>query len=254
MSKIEKWFPYGIPTNTRAKAQLFCFPSAGGNAAVFKDWVNVSEKIGVIPVELPGRGRYITDLCTENIAELTDNLVQVILEVASSPMVFYGHSMGGMIAFELAVACKQNYLNGLEKLIVAGRHAPHQPDPSPLNSKMSNEEIVHQIKRMEGTPREILEHPEMLRFLLQIIRSDLKLHESFQYRGQILDIPIIAHCGSKDNEANRSIMSHWKTMTGASFDLEEFTGGHFFIQSLGSTYRKAVFDAVLDTSTESNFA
>lgn len=235
MSKT-KWFPYGANTNSKCKIQVFCFYFAGGSSSVFKQWVGASKEIAFIPVELPGRGMRIGEPGMERIEEVVGDIIPMIYEVARPPFSFFGHSMGAMIAFQTAWQLHSHHMLIPEMLIVAGRHAPHRPDPSRLNSKMNDDELINELKRLNGTPGEILDNPEMIRFLIPIIRSDLKLHESFKYTGQTLQIPIYAHCGHLDYEADKKIMGYWKEVTDGPFQIEEFQGDHFFVQSLGELY------------------
>jgi medium-chain acyl-[acyl-carrier-protein] hydrolase len=231
------WFPFEQNRDTQKKNRVFCFHYAGGSSAVFKHWAMSRLAVEFIPVELPGRGARISESCPENfdcfIEELLANLLAVI---DSRPFYFFGHSMGAVIAFEAAYQLRNKYGIQPEKLIVAGRHAPHHPDPSPFKSYMNDEALIQELRRLDGTPREILEDREILRFLLPIIRSDYKLHENYRYRGEKLNIPIIAHAGKDDHEANAAVMQHWNEVTDGTFAIKEFDGNHFFVRDLGEVY------------------
>jgi len=244
MSQAKQWFPYGAGKNKKSKIQIFCFYFAGGSSPVFKQWLNISEKIEFIPVELPGRGMRIAEPTITNMADLVSELIPHIYEVVTGPFYFFGHSMGALIAFNTVWELQNYGLLQPEKLIVAGRHAPHKPDPSRLNSKMNDTELTNELIRLNGTPIEILKNSDMMNFLVPMIRNDLKLHESFTYTNQKLRVPILAHCANLDHEANKPIMNHWSEVSESSFEVEEFKGDHFFVQSLGHKYVKKLISSL----------
>jgi surfactin synthase thioesterase subunit len=63
------------------------------------------------------------------------------------------------------------------------------------------------------------------------------LNESFVYSNEKINIPILAHCGKDDHEANLNIMKKWSDVTEDTFSLREFEGGHFFTLELGELYK-----------------
>ncbi|WP_312203353.1 thioesterase II family protein [Anaerospora hongkongensis] len=250
MKNTNRWFPFTRNQESKKTTKVFCFHYAGGSSAIFKHWAVSRLPVEFIPVELPGRGARIGELCEENFDCLIEQLIPSLTAVINNrPFCFFGHSMGAMIAFETAYQLRQKYGVQPEKLIVAGRHAPHRPDLSFFKSHMDDEALIAELKRLQGTPPEILENKEFIRFLLPMIRSDYKLHESYAYRGQKLSIPIIAHAGKYDRDANAAIMQHWQQVTDGIFAIEEFNGNHFFVQDLGEAYLAELVREVLQTDS-----
>jgi medium-chain acyl-[acyl-carrier-protein] hydrolase len=255
MRNKNKWFPYGLETNTRKMLRLFCFPYAGGSSKAFRAWVNASETVDIVPVELPGRGGHISEPSIESIDQLIEAFLPQLLAAANGhPFMLYGHSLGAMIAFQLAFVLQERSYPCPDKIIVAGRHAPHHPDPSRLNSSMNEQEMKEEIRRLNGTPKELFNSPEMVEFFLNFLKSDLKLHESFNYYGQTLNIPIIAHCGEKDEEAGLLIMSYWQERTRVDFSIQEFPGNHFFVQSLGTEYFNVLKKTIVEETSPGELA
>lgn len=249
MQSTNKWFPFAHNRDGRKHKQVFCFHYAGGSSVIFKQWAAASRPVEFIPVELPGRGSRSAEVCLENFDQLTEQLLTGLLPaIDNHPFYFFGHSMGAVIAFEVAWHLQNRYRIHPEKLIVAGRHAPHQPDPSIFKSYMNDEALIRELKRLNGTPQAILENKEILGFLLPMIRSDYKLHESYRYRGQKLNkIPVVAHAGKHDHEANAVLMQHWREATDGDFALKEFDGNHFFVQKLGEEYLAELIREILQT-------
>lgn len=251
MNREDQWFPIKQKSNVEKKYRVFCFHYAGGSSTVYKNWVINDYPVEFIPVELPGRGTRICETCIEDFDTLIDELVPNLKKsIDERPFFFYGHSMGAAIAFKAAHKLHKLYGIYPEKLIVAGRHAPHREDPSTFKIHMGEAALIEELKRLEGTPKEVLENEELLQFILPLIKNDYKLHESFNYYGEKVSIPIIAHAGSKDFEANMDEMKHWKEVTGKAFEIKEFKGNHFFVQALGDEYISEIIKIVMSTENK----
>lgn len=261
MNILQKWFPFNHRkireenenrtsfSHAEERIQVFCFPSAGSGASLYRTWCDAAKNTGdidFIPVEIPGRGNHITSPVAASIDELVEGFLSVFPKVVRSPYIIYGHSFGAAVAFQAAHTLQERGFQLPEKLIVAGRHAPHMKDPNPMSSTSTDEEIIEEIKKMGGTPQAILNHPEMLQWTLSQLRGDLRTHESLKYTGQKLQIPIEAHCATHD-DANKEIMEYWKDVTVEKFQVKEFEGHHFFIQALGTTYLNSLIDTIAQT-------
>jgi medium-chain acyl-[acyl-carrier-protein] hydrolase len=261
MNILQRWFPFNHRKiqeeneNTNSfrpseeRIQVFCFPSAGSSASLYRNWCSATHNmkdIDFIPVEIPGRGNHITSPAAASIDELVEAFLSVFPKVVRSPYIIYGHSFGAAVAFQVAYTLQERGFQLPEKLIVAGRHAPHMKDPNPMSSASTDAEIIEEIKKMGGTPEAILNHPEMLQFTLSQLRGDLRTHESLLYAGQKLNFPIEAHCATQD-DANKEIVEYWKEVTTDEFQIKEFEGHHFFIQALGDTYLNSLMDTITQT-------
>ncbi|WP_103863498.1 thioesterase II family protein [Aquimarina sp. I32.4] len=248
MNYNNKWFPYGISNSKTPDAKVFCFHYAGGSSSIFKHWVTKESTIEFIPIELPGRGGRIGEPCIENFNTLTHELIKNIIPLLDNtiPFFFFGHSMGAAIAFEVAYQLKSKYTISPQKIIVAGRHSPHKIDTSELHSRLSKDELITELRVLNGTPKEILDNKEIIDFLIPMIRSDLRLHESFVYQNQKLSIPIIAHAANQDIDATPAIMKHWQEVTRDECIVQEFEGDHFFVQNLGETYLNSLIEVIKD--------
>ncbi|MBU3186317.1 thioesterase II family protein [Clostridium estertheticum] len=250
MDKKNCWFPMNQKDDSEKLYRVFCFHYAGGSSTAYKNWNKNSHPIEFIPVELPGRGTRIYEPCIEEFDVLMDELIPNLKKMIDHrPFFFYGHSMGAIIAFRAAYKLQKLYGIHPEKLIVAGRHAPHRGDSCVFKSYMGEEALIKELKRLEGTPKEALENKELLQFILPLVKSDYKLHESYKYYGEKLSIPIIAHAGINDGEANIDEMQHWNKVTGGSFEIKEFQGNHFFVQTLGNKYVSEIIKIVMSTES-----
>lgn len=211
---------------------LFCFPYAGGGASIYRDWMKrLGNKINVCPIQLPGREERITETPYTNMRllalDLADTLEDIIGKKACS---FFGHSMGGKIAYETALELSRRGKN-IEHMYVAGCEAPHIPIAKPIFD-LPDEEFKREIISFEGTPKELCENKELFEFFMPLLRGDFTLVETYQAKESVrLPFPISALYGTEDKEAKFADVTEWKNYTEGPFEVSSFEGGHFFIKS-----------------------
>ncbi|TVP65613.1 MAG: thioesterase [Nodularia sp. (in: Bacteria)] len=218
--------------NPHAKLRLFCFPYAGGSSLVFRNWQSaLPGTIQVCPIELPGRGYRLMEPLFQDITSLIKTMVIDIQALCDLPFAFFGHSLGALISFELACCLRREYGQVPVQLFVSGRQAPKIPDFSPINN-LSEPDLINEICRLGGTPKTVLENPEMIKLLLPMIRADLKIDETYKYQySEPFDCPITVFGGWEDPETKIEDLQAWQEYTTAKFVLKMFSGNHFFINT-----------------------
>lgn len=220
-------------SNPAASMRLFCFPYAGGAAFIFRNWADhIPTSVELCPVQLPGRGERIAEPPYVNIPQLIDALADSLLPCLDKPFAFFGHSLGALISFNLAHKLSREH--GLEPLhlFVSGRHAPQLPDLSPIVYNLPEEEFVAELKRLNGTPAEVLEHFELLQLILPRLRADFELCQTYQHQARPpLGCPITAFGGLLDGDVSREQLEAWAEHTSVTFSLRMLPGDHFFIHS-----------------------
>jgi medium-chain acyl-[acyl-carrier-protein] hydrolase len=233
LSSPENWFAFKQKSSAQAPLRLFCFPYAGGSAVIYRAWPDeLSSSVEVCPVLLPGRGGRLGETPYEHLEPLLDSLKDAILPYLDRPFAFFGHSMGAMIAFELARRLRREH--GIEPihLFVSGRRAPQVSDPSAPTHNLPQEEFLEELRRLDGTPREVLENQELLSLVLPVVRADFSIVENYLYTPERpLDCPISAFGGLEDQDVTRENIEAWRHQTVSSFSLRMLPGGHFFLNS-----------------------
>jgi medium-chain acyl-[acyl-carrier-protein] hydrolase len=188
----------------------------------------------VIGIQLPGRENRVRDPASGSLFDLLRDIVDNLAPALQDdvPFVFFGHSLGALIAFEVTRLFRANRLCGPAALIVSGRTPPHVPLVRPALHGLADNDLLREVIRLDGTPRELQSHPEMLKLILPVLRADLRLDETYAYsQGPPLDCPVLACGGQDDSEAPLSTMREWEIHTCAKFVLKTFAGGHFFMHS-----------------------
>ncbi|HEX2091625.1 MAG TPA: thioesterase II family protein [Longimicrobiaceae bacterium] len=216
---------------SRVRLRLFCFPYAGGGAAVFRSWSStLPPEVQLCPVHLPGRGNRFVEPPVTRLSVLVDLLAGELAPYLDIPFAFFGHSMGALVAFELARRLRDESRVLPEYLLVSGRRAPQCPsDKRPLHA-LPEGEFQEELRNLNGTPEEILQHPELMELFAPILRADFEICETYSYvEGEPLDLPVSAFGGLADPDVSREHLSGWKEHTRGPFRLRMFPGGHFFL-------------------------
>jgi medium-chain acyl-[acyl-carrier-protein] hydrolase len=223
------WLPF-VKTHPAARLTMFCFHHAGGGASTFRAWPQLlPSEVEVAAVQLPGReGRLAEPAMTNCDAVVNAVLAGLPLE---APFVFFGHSMGARVAFELARALRRRGAELPLQLIVSGCRAPHVPRREELKHLLPDAELRAELARYAGTPKEVIANDELMAVLLPTIRADFEVIESAGFRSEPpLAIPITALGGTADEEVTREDLEAWREHTTAEFARRMFVGNHFFVQ------------------------
>jgi len=231
-SAFDTWVSWHKP-NPQASLRLFCFPYAGGAALTFRTWSNsLPMAFEVCPVELPGRGKRITSAPFTRLQPLVQAIAQALLPHLDKPFAFFGHSMGGLVSFEVARLLRKKYGLNPVHLFVSGYRAPQVPDPDPPIHALPEPEFLEELRRLNGTPEAVLENAELMQLLLPALRADFAVIETYAYIPESpLDCPITAFGGLQDREVSCDHLEAWREQTHAAFSLQMLPGDHFFLHS-----------------------
>ena len=218
------------PLNTGLR--LFCFPYAGRGASVFADWSNYLPKgIELIAIQLPGRETRINELPFQSLSEMVDQIADEISGDAVLPYAFFGYSMGALVGFEVIRRLRQLKIQQPVRLFVCCFRAPQLKDRDPPIHLLPKPELIREIKRLGGTPDEVFDYPELVELLIPIIRRDIQICETYEYKIQEpLDCPISAYGGLQDKKLNETEIKNWAAQTSSSFETKMFRGDHFFLK------------------------
>jgi medium-chain acyl-[acyl-carrier-protein] hydrolase len=163
---------------------------------------------------------------------LVNRLAQALDPYLAVPFVLFGHSMGGLVSFELARVLRKQHRPTPQALFVSGHRAAHLPDRRPPVHLLPEPEFLAEMHRLQGTPEEVFRNRELMELFMPILRADFSLCETYAYTAETpLDCPITAFGGLEDSEVSHEEMAAWRAHTCARFTLHMFPGNHFFVQT-----------------------
>ena len=222
--------------NPQASLRLFCFPYAGGSSLIFRTWASsLPKSIEICPVELPGRLTQMKSPPFTRMEPLVKAIAPILLPYLDKPFAFFGHSMGGLLSFELAQNLRKEHGQKPVHLFVSASRAPQIPSPKPPIHALPETEFKQELRRLNGTPASVLENTELMQLLAPILRADFAVLETYIYAQEPpLECPISAFGGLEDQEVSLQELEGWRSQTKNSFELQMFPGNHFFIHSVQS--------------------
>jgi medium-chain acyl-[acyl-carrier-protein] hydrolase len=229
-STANRWL-IGGRTDNVAKLRLFAFHHAGGGASLFRQWHKIlPPTIEIYAVQLPGRETRFTEPKLTYFQTAIEAIVNAIRPSLDHPFVFFGHSLGAMLAFETARQLQRLGAPVPLHLFLSGCSAPQVHDPKEENSKLSDADFIQSVNKFGGMPEEILQNAELMELFLPTLRADFSLLETYQYREEpALDCPITALGGLNDLEAPQVKLTAWNIHTTRAFRVGMFPGDHFYL-------------------------
>lgn len=231
----DTWITRPAP-NPNATLRLFCLPYAGGGSVIFHHWPQeLSAAIEVCTVKLPGRENRITESPFVSMTPLVQALAEGLAPHLDRPFALFGHSLGGLIGYELVHELKRQQRPAPVHLIVSASRAPHLPlRRSPIHD-LPVEAFIDRLRDYAGTPEQILENSALMDLLMPVLRADFAISETYQSMVQTpVACPITAFCGSRDNIVYSEDVQAWQPYTRNTFILHTIAEDHFFINSARS--------------------
>jgi medium-chain acyl-[acyl-carrier-protein] hydrolase len=255
-SKLHSWF---VPANihTHARLRLFCFPYAGGGASVYREWHKLFPKeIEVCAVQLPGRESRGLEAPIHSLDQLVHSIADEIQPLLNMPYVFFGHSMGALIAFETARHISRKNKRTPDHLFVSGRSAPHLTHRYRKLHLLPDDELKDELKLLNGTPDAVLQNKELMDLILPRLRADFEVCETYRYTAdKPINCPITAYGGKDDLAVSFESLAAWSEHTSHHADLKMFEGDHFFLHNEQDNLAQSLNSSILQTAKalESSF-
>ncbi|MFH8477056.1 thioesterase II family protein [Streptomyces sp. NPDC018000] len=231
-----------------APARLLLLPHAGGSASYYFPFSEaLAGSLDVLAVQYPGRQERLQEPLVADIGRLADHVVQALADSEDGPgdrpLALFGHSMGALVAYE--VACRLQELGTpVRELFLSGRRAASCPNDLEHLHTQDDAALVTELRAMDGTDGEVLTHPELLRLILPSLRADYRAVESYRHRPRPrLTCPVTTLTGDSDPRVDRAQAAAWADHTTGRHELRVFPGGHFYLSA--PRQRAAVVELLL---------
>ncbi|MGZ3253004.1 MAG: thioesterase II family protein [Burkholderiaceae bacterium] len=213
------------------RLRLFCFPYAGGSAAIYHQWPTCAPAdTEILAVQYPGRATRLRQAPLKDLNLLLDDIEKAIIPLLDRPFAFFGHSMGATVAYELTRRLHATQKALPIQLFLSGRSAPHLPTLKPQVHNLPDKEFLESMRDLNGTPTELLEHNELMEIMLPIIRADFQMLETWQHQASPpLELPISVFGGLSDDGVPLENLDAWSVCTTGKMKRHMFPGDHFFL-------------------------
>lgn len=240
------WFPPAVASS--ATTRLFCLPHGGAGASVYQPWAGLlPAEIDMVPVRLPGREARYAEPLARSATELVASLAPPLLARAGDRYALFGHSLGGLLAYELARA-GTNAAHPPVHLVVSGCPAPQllPGHGRPTVHTLSDEDLLAHVRTLADSTESALDLPELARALIPVLRADYEMYETYRHEnGDPLPVPITVLAGTDDPEVTVAELVAWQELTTHKSEVHTFAGGHLYLMACPNLAIDAVLAAVL---------
>lgn len=226
-----------------AATRLICFPHAGGAASAFRAWTDrLGQDVELHVAQYPGREDRLSEPFVDTMDALVAQLTSEVAPLTARRFAFFGHSMGGAVAHEVALRLRQLGLPGPDHLFISGRQPPHHHRGGDLHTR-DDDALRAELVRLKPANAELLAEPGLAAIVLPIVRNDYRLIETYRPRTTApLPCPVTALVGDADTELTTAQAAAWDDCTSGPMTLHTFPGDHFYLVE----HRDAVIAVVAD--------
>lgn len=217
-----------------ASVRLVCLPHAGGTAGTYRPWLAAAPAdVELTLVQYPGREDRIREAPWTDVVAMATAVADLLADEAR-PLVLFGHSLGGTIAYEVA----RRLPRPPRRLVVSARIAPMVPPSRVFHG--SDDDLLAQLHRLGGTAAAVLAHPELRDAILPAFRGDLAAADGYVHDPDpVLRSPLHLFLGADDPAVARPDAERWREVA-PTFALRVFPGGHFYLQDRPTEILRAV--------------
>ncbi|MFR9788497.1 thioesterase II family protein [Streptomyces sp. MB22_4] len=225
---------------------------AGGGAGQFRSWQDeLGPDTGVLALQLPGRQNRWTEPVLESMDAIVAGALPALLARLDRPFTIFGHSMGGLVGFELARVLGQVHGLWPDRLIVSATRPPHHHHGDLDLSGYDDEEVVRHFVGNGTLPEWVLDDKDLQALLLPPLRGDFAICDDYRYRpGEPLACPLTLCGGTEDEGVTPEALDGWGEYAGAGWDRLLFPGGHLFHLDPDSGLLPAIARLLTETAPE----
>ncbi len=228
------------------KFRLFCFPYAGGGASFFDTFSSyLSDKVDLLPINLPGRDQRLREQPFTRVEPLVESLIHEIQFYLDTPFAFWGHCVGAIIAFELAIAIQQRLNTPCLSFFASGCPAPQVVKVTSPYYDKHDDDFITEIRKLNQDSNNNLPNDETLKILLPGLRADFELYETYKLtHNEKLACPIIALGSKDDTRVDEIAIKSWQECSTKFFAYHSFTGNHFFVNQFPKEISKIIWQNI----------
>lgn len=228
--------------------RLVCFPHIGGAASFYSPLsAALTPEFDVRAVQYPGRQDRWAEPPATDIRALADAIAEALQDTPVDRLALFGHSMGTLVAFEVALRLERDRGESPAALVMSGMYAPSRKLETELLSGAPDDlaGAVEDLKRLRGTDDELLANEELLAKALPTIRADYMATVSYRCApGAAVSCPITVLVGDSDQFVPVEAAQAWSEHTTGGFEMHVFGGGHFYLIDMWSAITGQLSDVL----------
>ncbi|MER9203843.1 alpha/beta fold hydrolase [Mesorhizobium sp. M0933] len=215
--------------------RIICFPHGGGSVQSFRAWSDyLPEDVDLICLDLPGRGKRSAEAAIRSMDLLVPMVVEALREYSDRPFIFFGHSVGALVAYEIARCLEKAGRPSPFHVVVSAHPSADVPADEPPMYRYEDDKLTEVVRSLGLVPKEALANEELLHnFILPPMRADFELAETYDRNLPMpLEAAITAMGGAQDETINANDIDEWRRLTKSRFARIMFDGDHFYTHSM----------------------
>ncbi len=230
ITAISPWLIRGN-SDPDANVRLFCFHSMGVGASLYTRFLmDPPAGYDIFAIQTPGRENRAHEPALDTVDGLVAEIIRELTPWLDKPFVIWGHSFGGIVAYEVIKQLRREKKDSPISLLITGTVAPE------LIRIWQNREVMLKALVVENNAEYLLslsryvEDAEFIRSILPIMRKDTPLMMNYHYQPEErFDFPILAFGARQDDMVYLDEISPWANQTTARFEMREVAGDHWFL-------------------------
>lgn len=246
------WIRVYSPADS-APVRLVCLAHAGGAATAFLGLArSMSPNIELLAVQYPGRQDRHHDPFILDIRRLAAGVYSALSAFPDLPIAIFGHSMGALVGYELALCFERATDSRLLGFLPSGLPAPSK---GPIAAQpATDEQLLEHVAGLGGTDSAVIDDPDVLDLVLPALRADSQAVALYRHQPTpALRCPTLACVGNEDPLTTIADAEAWRDLVDGPFTLRRFEGGHFYLQT-ATTALTATLIAVLRDWASSRYS
>lgn len=208
---------------------MYCFPHSGGSPGEYLAWTDRLPDIELFAVQLPGRGSRAAEPPYTSMSSLVEAFVADV--ELDEPFVLFGHSLGALVAYEVARALRDAGRPGPQRLFLSAYRAPHLHSPNGERHLLDDAGLVSAIEAQHGPlPAELTANRELLELMLPVLRADLTIVANYRATPAAPLPYAMTVLGGSDDGESPDLLAAWHDYTTGPFSTRIFDGDHFYFR------------------------
>ena len=227
-----------IKSSSEPTIRLICFGYAGGSIQTLNGWQNsLPDHVELLLVQLPGHGMQILQPPLNSMQEIIESLLIQTPNYMELPYILLGHSLGAKICFEYMKALKKASYRMPSYFVASGCSAPRLKSEMFSISPLDEKQVMHELKKLGGTPDEILENIELMPLLMPTLLADFNIAASYHDKEKFtVTTPLCLIAGGRDQRVDSDKLYLWKESFVGETYFNKIDDDHFFIESSRDCY------------------
>jgi medium-chain acyl-[acyl-carrier-protein] hydrolase len=242
-----KWL-IATPVRHSAQIRLFCFPYAGGTASSYRTLGQlIPDSVELMAIQLPGRDERICEPPETSLANIVGSIVKEVTPYLDKPYATFGHSLGTILGYEVVKELANRRLPMPQHMVMSARGAPHAvQNQNQRRYLLPDDQFIEELRKLEGSPPELLQNRELMQLLLPSLRADFYLAESYASTDRWrVPCSMSVYGGTADFAVTRRDLEEWQAYSADMIKLRIFPGGHFFINSCRDLFAQVLIQDIL---------